>query len=141
MAVNAGNDVAQGGARRIQVKDERAIRMPLEGLLEALLALDRQKNGWMWRGTDHAISVDEVGDGSVTIEARRSSQSDPQRMRCDRAFVAAALINFCFIMRIPLPRTARKEIEITPDGAALIIINDIQGPGLNLAMPVRSRKA
>jgi hypothetical protein len=119
----------------MRIAETRQLRLSLDGLLEALLALDRQKNGWVWRGRDHAISVGGAADGSVVVEARRDSSATPQRMSYDRAFVAAALIHFCFLMRVPLPRTAQKEIEVTEEGAVLSITQIIEGPTLHLAVP------
>jgi hypothetical protein len=89
----------------------------------------------MWRGTDHSITVDDGGGGSVTLAARRSPSSEPEPMRCERAFVAAALIHFCFQMRVPVPRSSQKEIEVTPEYASLIITSHIEGPSISLAVP------
>ena len=36
--------------KRMRISETRQLRLSLDGLLEALLALDRQKNGWVWRG-------------------------------------------------------------------------------------------
>ncbi len=133
--LDSGSAAPLRASSRIEVSDTRVIRIPLEGLLEALLLLDRQMQGWMWRGTDHSITLDEAGDGSVTLAARRRPSAEPEEMRCERAFVAAALIHLCFQMRVPLPRAAQKEIEVTPEHASLIVTSHIEGPSISLTVP------
>jgi hypothetical protein len=71
----------------------------------------------------------------VTLAARRRPSGEPEQMRCERAFVAAALIHFCFQMRVPLPRAAQKEIEVTPEHASLIVTSHIEGPSISLTVP------
>jgi hypothetical protein len=132
--MDAGAKPKIDGTTRMRILETRQLRLSLHGLLEALLALDRQKNGWVWRATDHQLTVDDNGEGSVTVQARRDASSEPQRMTFDCAFVAAAVIHFCFLMRVPLPRNAHKDIEVTADGAALKITQTIEGPSLSISV-------
>jgi hypothetical protein len=106
---------------RVRIEDRRQLGFPTEALLEALLALDQQHHGWLWRAVDHALSIEGAEFRSVAVEARRLPTSALERVSFDLQHIAAAIIHYCWREHIPVPRHARKEVKLTGEGAVLLI--------------------
>jgi hypothetical protein len=122
-------------ATRVKIEDHRQLRLSLEDTLEALLSLDRQMGGWLWRASEHAVSLESGETQTLLVLARRRPGAEPETVRFDRQRIGAAIIHYCHLLRIPLPRGARKEIELGPEGAVLLLSLSIDGPRTRLASP------
>jgi hypothetical protein len=127
--------VAIAPATRVQIEDNRQLRLSLDDALEALLSLDRQTGGWLWRATEHAVSFETGETQALVVQARRSSGAEPETVRFERQHIGAAIIHYCHVLRVPLPRGARKEIELSAEGAVLLLSLTIDGPRTRLASP------
>jgi hypothetical protein len=127
--------VAAVPATRVKIEDNRQLRLSLDDALEALLALDRQSGGWLWRATDHAVTFEGEDGQALVVQARRSPGAEPETVRFERQRIGAAIIHYCHMLRVPMPRGARKEIEINADGAVLLLSLTIDGPRTRLASP------
>jgi hypothetical protein len=119
----------------VKIEDNRQLRLSLDDALEALLALDRQSGGWLWRATDHAVTFEGEDGQALVVQARRSPGAEPETVRFERQRIGAAIIHYCHMLRVPMPRGARKEIEINADGAVLLLSLTIDGPRTRLASP------
>jgi hypothetical protein len=53
----------------------------------------------------------EEGD-AVELVVRSDLYDEVNRVRLEPAFVAAALIRYCFLQRVPLPRQATKSLAV-----------------------------
>ena len=101
---------------RLTLQDIRRLKFTLPALLDAALSFDREHNGWLWRASGHSLAIDAGGGGAVTIEARKSGAAAPEAVNRSPAWVAAALLHYCFKRRIPIPRQGTKTLEVLPDG-------------------------
>ena len=59
--------------------------------------------------------------GSISIQALRSGAATPESAERNAAWVAAALLNYCFRRRIPIPRQGNKRIELVTEAIELVI--------------------
>jgi hypothetical protein len=117
----------------VKVEDNRRLSLNLEDALEALLSLDRQTGGWLWRATGHTVRLDTDEAQALVVQARRSGGAEPETVRFERQHIGAAIIHYCHSLRIPMPRGARKEIELGADGVVLVLSMTIDGPRTRLA--------
>ena len=119
--------MSDGGQRRpferarVRIEDRRQLGFPTDALLEALLTWDHHRGGWLWRAVDHRLRIEGAESASVVVEARRLASSDPEQMAFDLQHVAAAIIHYCWREHIPVPRSARKEVKLTAEGAVFLL--------------------
>jgi hypothetical protein len=126
---------ADAPATRVRIEDNRRLRLTLEDTLEALLSLDRQSGGWLWRASEHTVNLATEEPQALAVQARRSAGAEPETVRFERQHIGAAIIHYCHLLRVPLPRGARKEIELSADGAVLVLTLTVDGPRTRLASP------
>jgi hypothetical protein len=133
----SGSEAALAAAptTRVKIEDNRQLRLSLDDALEALLSLDRQSGGWLWRATEHAVSVETGDTPALVVQARRTAGAEPESVRYERQHIGAAIIHYCHMLRVPLPRGARKEIELNAEGAVLLLSLTVDGPRTRLASP------
>ena len=110
---------------KLQINDHRRITVPYPLVLDAALAFDRQHNGWLWRASGHTLTILPAADCSIAIGARRSGAAETASVERSAAWVAAALLQYCFKRRIPIPRQSCKGVELTPAGIDLIISTSV----------------
>lgn len=122
-------------AGRVKIEDRRQLRLSLEDTLEALLSLDRQSGGWLWRATEHAVSLAADEAPALIVQARRTPGAEPETVRFERQHIGAAIIHYCHVLRVPMPRGARKEIELSTEGTVLLLSLSVDGPRTRLASP------
>jgi hypothetical protein len=111
---------------KLSLSEHRRISFSFPLVLDAALAFDREHNGWLWRASNHALTIAPVADGSLSIQALRSGASAPETSERNAAWVAAALLNYCFRRRIPIPRQGHKRIELVTDAIELVIATTVQ---------------
>lgn len=132
--MSASEAMALAPATRVQIEETRQLRLSLQDTLEALLSLDRQSGGWLWRATGHTVSFEQIEErAALVVQALRTGASEPETMRFERQHIGAAIIHYCRLLRVPLPRRARKEIELGAEGATLLLTQSIDGPRTRLA--------
>jgi hypothetical protein len=54
---------------RLTLQETRRLKFAVPALLDAALTFDREHNGWLWRASDHALSIDAA--------QRQSTAADP----------------------------------------------------------------
>jgi len=106
---------------RLTLQDSRRLKFTVPALLDAALTFDREHNGWLWRASDHSLLIDAGGAGAVTIRARKPGATEFETANRSPAWVAAALLQYCFKRRIPIPRKATKTLSVLPDGVAIVV--------------------
>jgi len=111
------------------LKEIRKIIFPEGDLLEALTAL-RQKQGTpIPAGTVKSVEVRD-GDGvEAALKLEVAGSGEEEEIQFRPAELAAAMLAHCLRQKIPLPRCARKSVEICGEQAALIVTLD--GPPKN----------
>lgn len=99
----------------------RRLTIPAPLVLDATLAFDREQNGWLWLASDHEIALHPQAPGRAVIAALRKGTTSREVTERSAAWIAAAIIHYCFRRRIPIPRHSSKRIEIASDSVALYI--------------------
>jgi hypothetical protein len=108
--------------------------LPLETVLEAVLHLDRLKQGELSRGEVlqmNLVSDPEAGD-SLEVLVRAADES-MEWHPVDLPTVTAAIISYCRAKRIPLPYSGVKSLALTGEGVAFRIENTVQLAAHNAA--------
>jgi hypothetical protein len=121
---------------RLTLQDSRRLKFTVPALLDAALTFDREHNGWLWRASDHSLLLDTGGTGAVTIQARKAGATAFETVNRSPAWVAAALLHYCFKRRIPIPRQGTKTISVLPDGVAMLVETTMVLPALELTRDV-----
>jgi hypothetical protein len=121
---------------RLTLQDSRRLKFTVPALLDAALTFDREHNGWLWRAADHSLVIDAGGGGAVTIQARKSGATAFETVNRSPAWVAAALLQYCFKRRIPIPRAGTKTLEVLPDGVVMLVEVTMALPALELTREV-----
>jgi len=106
---------------RLTLQDSRRLKFTVPALLDAVLTFDREHNGWLWRASAHSLLIEAGGGGAVTIEACKAGTAAPETVNRSPAWVAAALLQYCFKRRIPVPRNGTKTIEVLADGMGVAL--------------------
>lgn len=111
----------------VTIQESRRLLLPLETVLEALVHFDRRSNGPLSRG--NVLQADFVtgqsqGD-AIEVAVRAPDSHDIEWRRFDFGAIAAAIISFCRAKRIPLPLSGVKSIELTKEGVAFSIENQV----------------
>jgi hypothetical protein len=106
---------------KFTLRERREIAFTAAMVLDAALVFDREHNGGIWRGSGHALQFDPAGDGAIVLLAVKAGMTEATRTAFGAAWVAAALLHYCFKRRIPMPRHATKRIERAGDGIKLVI--------------------
>jgi len=117
---------------RLTLQDSRRLKFTIPALLDAVLTFDREHNGWMWRARGQSLVIDVGGGGAVTIFATRNGAAAPEQINRTPAWVAAALLHYCFKRRIPIPRHGTKMLEVLPEGIAMRVEIEVSLPALEL---------
>jgi hypothetical protein len=124
-------NMSDGGQQRassratVRIEDRRQLGFPAEALLEALLAMDHKRHGWLWRAVSPKLHIEGAEPKTVIVEALRLADSEPERVEFDLQYIAAAIIHYCWLEHVPVPRGARKEVRLTAEGAVLLLSQTI----------------
>lgn len=106
---------------KVQVQELRRLLLPVETTVDAVLELDREHGGLLARSALLEVQVDTGAEPGLVIVFQRPGTEERVRRRFSLAAIAAAIINYCWKSRIPLPRTGTKRIDIVPEGFAMTI--------------------
>ena len=100
--------------------EERRIFFDYSETYKAIYALCVQKE--MKKpppGAVTAIEVDAVDDRNLVFLIENNLDDSEGKREYSRDFLAAALMLYCRGLRIPLPKGARKSVDIEPDKVIL----------------------
>jgi len=107
-------------AQGLAITETRRLVFARETLLDAILYGERAAAGWLSRAAVHGIAMRSGGDGvTVVVTAERDGRRDLVEVEFGPAQIAAAMIRYCRELRIPLPRSAQKVLELQGDGICL----------------------
>ena len=104
-------------------KELRKVIFPRNELQAALVSHLLHAGRWM---PNRPIDRLEIGEGlaAVTIVFQPGDSSEVQQWPLSQEEVAAALIRYCGQFSIPLPRAARKRLQMDNNSLALIFSLD-----------------
>lgn len=121
---------------KVSIHEVRRLVLPVETVVDAVLQFDRDRSGELVRATLVAAAVESGTDGGLSLSLRLAGQTEPVERRFALPMIAAAIINYCYQCRIPLPRTGAKKLEIVPEGFAFTIESTLQLPRRHDSIPV-----
>ncbi len=119
---------------KVSIREIRRLVLPLDTVVDAILQLDRDRCGELSRATLVAASVEQGEQGCLVLSIRFADDQVEQR-RFTLPLIAAAIINYCYQSRIPLPRQGAKKLEIVPEGFAFTIESALQLPRRHSPLP------
>jgi hypothetical protein len=111
----------------ILIHETRRLQFPLDTLVDALIELEDKQGHWPATATVVGASIDNSGDGDATIvlSIHRPEGGEVSERRYSLPLVAAAIVNYCVTMRVPIPRNSSKSIQVLADGVALMLENTV----------------
>ncbi len=109
------------------IHETRRLQFPLDTLVDALIELEDKQGHWASKATVVGASIDhsEDGEASVVLSVHRPDGAQIGERRYSLPVVAAAIVNYCLTMRVPIPRNSTKSIQVLPDGVALLLENTV----------------
>ena len=111
----------------VTIKESRRLLLPLETVLEALVHFDRRSNGPLSRGEvlQADFVKDQVNGDAIEVAVRMPGGRDIEWKPFNFVAIAAAIISYCRVKRIPLPMSGVKSIALTQDGVSFSIENQV----------------
>jgi hypothetical protein len=124
---NLGAQPRANSVANTLIHEHRRLQFPLDTLVDALIELENKQGHWPSKATVVGASVDNSGDSdaSVVLSIHRPEGGDVVERRYSLPMVAAAIVNYCLTVRVPIPRNSTKSIQVLADGVALVLENTV----------------
>ena len=109
------------------IHETRRLQFPLDTLVDALIELEDKQGHWPPRATVVGASIDNSDESHTTVvlSIHRPEGGAVVERRYSLSMVAAAMVNYCVTMRVPIPRNSTKTIQILGDSVALVLENHV----------------
>lgn len=110
------------------IHESRRLLLPFDTVVDALIELEIKHGRWPAGASLVEVSLhDSTDDGarSIVLSVRQSRQEGTSQRTYRLPIIAAAIVNYCLTMRVPMPRNSSKAIEILPEGIALHLENTL----------------
>ncbi|HEY6514547.1 MAG TPA: hypothetical protein VIY50_00270 [Steroidobacteraceae bacterium] len=109
------------------IHETRRLQFPLDTLVDALIELEDKQGHWPPKATVVGASIDNSSaDGAcVVLSVHRPEGGTVTERRYSLSMIAAAIVNYCVTVRVPMPRNSTKTIQVLPDGVALLLENTV----------------
>ena len=109
------------------IHENRRLQFPLDTLVDALIELEDKQGHWPAKATVVGASIDNSGDSEagVVLSVHRQDSGEVTERRYSLPMLAAAIVNYCLTMRVPIPRNSTKSIQVLADGVALVLENTV----------------
>lgn len=108
------------------IRETRRLVLPLQTVLDAVVQFDARQRGPLARGeVVQAEFVTDTGESGMHVAVMMPNEHVIEWRHFDINELAAAIINFCRLNRIPLPYAGAKSLAITKDGASFQIENSV----------------
>jgi hypothetical protein len=109
------------------IHETRRLQFPLDTLVDALIELEDKQGHWPPRATVVGASIDnsEGNAASVVLSVHRPDGGEVVERRYSLPMLAAAIVNYCVTMRVPIPRNSTKTIQVLEEGVTLVLENTV----------------
>jgi len=109
------------------IHENRRLQFPLDTLVDALIELENKQGHWPAKATVVGASIDNSGDGNagVILSIHRPEGGEVMERRYSLPMLAAAIVNYCLTVRVPIPRNSTKSIQVLADSVALVLENTV----------------
>lgn len=122
---------------KVSIHEVRRLVLPLDTVVDAILQLDRDRAGTLSLGGILDAQVESEPEPGLMLTAQLPGAVGIERRKFAMPMIAAAIINYCWQSRIPLPRQGAKTLEIVPEGFAFTIQTLLQVPRRHDPVPAR----
>ncbi len=130
--VQLKNNVTRNTMGNVLIHESRRIVLPFDTLVEALIELEVKHGRWPANATVTAVTVEngtqEEGQNaarSIVLSIRPPRETATVERVYTLPLIGAAIVNYCLTMRVPMPRSSTKTIQILPEGVALLLENTL----------------
>jgi hypothetical protein len=109
------------------IHESRRLQFPLDTLVDALIELENKQGQWPPKTTVVGASIDNSGtnEAGVILSIHRAEGGEVIERRYSLSKLAAAMVNYCLTMRVPIPRNSTKSIQFVGDGVTLLLENTV----------------
>jgi hypothetical protein len=109
------------------IHENRRLQFPLDTLVDALIELEDKQGHWPPKATVVGASIDNSGDDNagVILSIHRAEGGEVTERRYSLPMIAAAIVNYCLTVRVPIPRKSTKSIQVLADSVALVLENTV----------------
>ena len=125
----------RGGARNAMdttiIHESRRLLLPFDTVVDALIELETKHGRWPAQAELVGVVLRDggpQGERSIVMSVRASRHEEPAQRTYALPLIAAAIVNYCMKLRVPMPRSSTKTIDILPDGIALQLDNTLKLP-------------
>ncbi|HEY4366179.1 MAG TPA: hypothetical protein VGN07_03025 [Steroidobacteraceae bacterium] len=120
---------------KVSIREVRQLMLPVETVVDAVLQLDRDRGGVLALGNLLGAQVESGEEPGMVLSVRLAGTGDVDHRRFALPEIAAAIINYCWQSRIPLPRHGTKALEIVSGGFTFTVETTSQLPRRHGALP------
>jgi hypothetical protein len=92
-------------------------------VIDALLAAERENGGSLHQLPVVKFAIEQAKEFTVTLSLYNLTKTEQYRFGPEQ--VAAALIQYCRLRKIPLPRAGKKSLEMKGDNLCLKILLNV----------------
>lgn len=109
------------------IHESRRLQFPLDTLVDALIELENKQGQWPPKATVVGASIDNSGtnEAGAVLSIHRAEGGEVIERRYSLSKLAAAMVNYCLTMRVPIPRKSTKSIQFAGDGVTLLLENTV----------------
>ncbi len=112
----------------LSIQESRRLVLPLETAVQAVLQFDSDSGGRLAQDTVIEARIDTDPAPCLVLMVRSRKSEAIQDYTFNLPTLAAAIINYCRLAKIPLPRNAKKTLEVVPEGLAFCVETTISLP-------------
>ena len=107
--------------------ERRFIVFTSEEAIDAIARFSKMLDTPLFRGKPTELHVRKNPQVRAILEVEKRGGEEIETIDLNSSHLAAALINFCRELRIPLPRKAKKELDVS--GEQLVLRLKVGEPG------------
>jgi hypothetical protein len=111
---------------KLPIYETRRLVLPLETVVDAILELDRERGGRLSLAAITDARVEAGDNPGLVLQLTQPDALSSEARRYSLPAIAAAVIHYCWKVKIPLPRHWTKSIEIVPEGFALALQGSVE---------------
>lgn len=111
---------------KVLIYESRRLILPLETVVDAVLDLDRARGGRLSMATVTDARIQAGEQAALILEVELPEAVARERLSYPLPAIAAAVIQYCWKNKVPLPRNWAKSIEIVPEGFALSLQGTVE---------------
>lgn len=120
------------------IHESRRLLLPFDTVVDALIDLEIKHGRWPTNATLADVTVHDGEDDrarSVVLSVRVPNSPAVVERTYTLPLIAAAIVNYCLTMRVPMPRSSSKTIQFLPEGIALLLENTLMLQRRHLEAP------